>query len=455
MADLRVVDQKVTVTAVDPIGSTFDATLGDGTLVEGIVSNPQNLPSVGQQVVVFLVGARVVYTNEGIALASVGDPQISAVGASKLSSDTITANLTLASQILNATSGRRAGITPIGHQAWDDDENLTVSLDGVNNLITGTTQTAIEGRRIVFGAGGDSSQLVFYGADGTEGKINSFADGGVEAIRIATPVEGTHEGWNGATFQSSERATLNSGRIDVAFGGDSASLLKRFTVNQADTSGTPGTEPTVTERFRLDTARAKMAAPDVNTNLELINNVIRNFVGATTNEGSIDIIRHGVADSRDRSPRIQLRGKSTTRAGNLKFVADSVTTGGNPRIEVTDTADNYGEIRASAFVVASSQALKQDIADLPTGALAKVRQLRPRTYRRVQQPGKIRDDRGRDVDVPGGVGPTEVGLVAEESPAEIVSGDGEAINVYALVALLAGAVKELSGQVDQLRARLP
>jgi hypothetical protein len=448
----RVSYYSVTVSAVNTGASTFDATTGDGALIQGIASNPQNLPAVGMQVTLFLMGATVLYRPEGIAAASVGTPQVSAIGASKLSSDTVTANLTLASQILTATAGQRAGITAMGLQAWDSSNNLTVSLTGVTNLLTGTTQTAASGRRVVFGAGGDTSQVVFYGADGTEGKINSFAVGGVESLRVATPIESTFEGWNGATFQSDERATLNSGRIDVAYGGDTAAVNQRFSINQATTSGSPGSAPTLVERFRVDPSRVRLYGPDIDTQHEITSALQRFWVGSTASDGSVDIVPHGVVDTRSRSPRIQLRAEGGTQASNLKYVIDSGSA--NPRIEVTNTADTgYGAIWASAFTVSSSATDKDQIADLQGSALAKVRGLRPRTYRRISRGGKIRGDDGRDVTVPESVGPVEVGLVAEEAPPEIVVGQSEAIDLYPLLTLTVAAVKELDAKVTALEQR--
>lgn len=445
----RVTYQTVTVTNTNVAGSTFDVLTGDGTTVQGIVSNAQNLPSVGQSVTIWLQGATVLYQPEGIAAASVGDTQISAVGGSKLTSDTVTANLTLASQILTATSGQRAGINSIGLQAWDASNNLTVSLTGVTNLLTGTTQTAVNGRRVVFGAGGDTSQVVFYGADGTEGKINSFAVGSVESLRVATPIEDTFEGWNAATFQSDERATLNSGRIDVAYGGNTAAINQRFTINEATTSGSPGSAPSLTERFRVDPSRVRMHAPDIDTQHEITNATHRFWVGTTAADGSVDIIPHGLVDANTRSPRIQLRGEGGTQAGNLKFVI----AGGVNRIECTNTADAYGEFRCLNLVQTSTERLKTGIVDAPS-AIGIARAARGRQFSHVSPAGKFRADDGTMIDIPEQIGPTVLGLVAEEAPPEIRSGDGEGIDVgtTAIASLL--GVKELDARIAAFETRL-
>jgi hypothetical protein len=444
----RVSYYSVTVSAVNTGASTFDATTGDGALIQGIVSNPQNLPAVGMQVTLFLMGATVLYQPEGIAAASVGTPQVSAIGASKLSSDTVTANLTLASQILTATSGQRAGVTAMGLQAWDSSNNLTVSLTGVTNLLTGTTQTAASGRRVVFGAGGDTSQVVFYGADGTEGKINSFAVGGVESLRVATPIEGTYEGWNGSTFQSDERATLNSGRIDVAYGGDTAAVNQRFSINEATTSGSPGSAPTLIERFRVDPSRVRLYGPDIDTQHEITSALQRFWVGSTASDGSVDIVPHGVVDANTRSPRIQLRGEGGTQAGNLKFVV----AGGVNRIECTNTSDAYGEFRCLNVVQTSTRRWKTDITDAPS-VMGIVRGARGRQFRHVSPAGKFLADDGHMVDIPEQVGDLTLGLVAEEAPPEVLSGDGLGLDIgtTAVVALL--GVKELEARVTALEQR--
>jgi hypothetical protein len=258
----------------------------------------------------------------------------------------------------------------MGLQAWDSSNNLTVSLTGVTNLLTGTTQTAASGRRVVFGAGGDTSQVVFYGADGTEGKINSFAVGGVESLRVATPIESTYEGWNGATFQSDERATLNSGRIDVAYGGDTAAVNQRFSINEATTSGSPGSAPTLIERFRVDPSRVRLYGPDIDTQHEITSALQRFWVGSTASDGSVDIVPHGLVDTRTPGRRASsCAAEGGTQAGNLKFVIDSGSA--NPRIEVTNTADTgYG---ASLGVgvhrgQTSTRPTRTEIADLQGSA---------------------------------------------------------------------------------------
>jgi hypothetical protein len=449
----RVSYYAVTVTAVNTPGATFDAATVDGSVIQGIASNPQNLPAIGQQVTVFLFGATVLYRPEGIATASVGDPQISAVGASKLSSDTITANLTLASQILTATSGQRAGITPIGLQAWDSSNALTVSLDGVNNLLTGTTQTAASGRRIVMGAAGASGRIAVIAPDGTETEVVSYAESGTESIRMGNPIEDAWAGWNAVTAQGNEIVRIASGQQVHYFGGNTTSGSKQYLIYQASNSGSPGTQPSSTERMKIDTARLTIRAPDFDTSTELTNQTWRTFLGAVSSEGSMDIIRHGVADTRLRSPRLQLRVEGGSQAMNVKAVFDSGAT--NPRIEITDTGDNYSQIFASAFVVSSSQQVKTDIADLPAGSLAKVRtNVRPRTFRRVNRPGEIKGT-DKPIPVPGWTGPTEVGLVAEELPPELVVGEGESvgINLSALLALTVASVQELAAIVDSLRGK--
>lgn len=452
MAD-RVSYYSVTVSAVNTGTSTFDATTGDGALIQGIVSNPQNLPAVGMQVTLFLMGATVLYRPEGIAAASVGDPQISAVGAGKLSAGTMTADITLANQILTATSGQRAGITAMGLQAWDSGNNLVVSLTGATNLLTGTTQTATTGRRIVSGAAGTSGRMTFVAPDGTETEVVSYAESGVESIRMGNPVESSWAGWNAVTAQGNEVIRIASGQQVHYFGGDTSGGAKQYIVYQASNSGNPGVQPTSTERMKIDTSRWVGRAPDFDTQVEITNTVIRHFLGATTSEGTIDTIRHGVADTRDRSPRIQLRGKSTTRAGNLKFVADSVSTGGNPRIECTDTADNYGEFRCSAVVQTSSQKFKTDIVDPTRQPLDIAKGVTLKQFRFDYKPGRIVGDDGKPVDVPGYVGPPQLGVIAEQTPVELLSGDGEGINVGTVAVVALAAVKDLEARVAVLEQR--
>jgi hypothetical protein len=64
-----------------------------------------------------------------------------------------------------------------------------VDLNRVSKLITGTLQSALPGRRMVFGAAGSTGAIDFYAPDGTKSQIRAWTEaGGVEAIQFGIPV---------------------------------------------------------------------------------------------------------------------------------------------------------------------------------------------------------------------------------------------------------------------------
>lgn len=407
----RVTNRAVTVTATNPGTSTFSAALPDGQSLTGLTSPAEFLPATGQTVTLSLEGATPIYQ----------PAQISGMTAGKLTNGTVSADVTIAGRFATALTGARVELNALGLQKWDTAGNLMVSVTGTTNLITGTYQTALTGRRVEVGASGNVGRVTFYSATTTSGVLESYTDPAtsIEAIRQVVPIASSWPGWNGFQAQSNENAHLSSANVTVTFGG--ATSAGTFRVSYAADNGTATSQPTRDDRLLIDDTTHRM------------------FVGAVATEGSIDIVRHGVADTRNRSPRIQLRAEGGTQASNLKYVIEG--DGTLPRIEVTNTADTgYGAIWASAFTVSSSGRGKDRIADLSGSALDRVRAMRPRTYRRI----------AKDTDP----GPVEIGLIAEESPAEVVVGDFEAVNLYALAVLNTGAIQEVDARLTALDVRL-
>lgn len=429
--------KKAEVTAVDDVAFTFTADVPGAGELAGIPSPAKFLPEVGDVVTLQVEGATPTYLPGGIAANAIGGREISGVPGGLIESDTVTANLGVLGSLLTAFSGQRSGLTPIGIQAWDDGENETVRLDGAANLIQGTIQTAPDGsRRIVLGAAGTTGQIKFIGDDGSLTELRAYtSDTGVEAIRMSASVDESWEGWNAVQLQANERAYLSSKIMQHIFTAP-GSEGQGFVVSFATNTGSAGVPPTRTERFTVG------------------EDLIRMFVGTVSADGSVDIIPHGVADTRQRSPKILLRGEGGSVGHHIKYVNDSGPT--NARIEITNAADSgYAAIWASAFTVSSSEVDKQEIADLPAGrATQRVRQMRPRVYRRVSRGGVLRGDNGQDVEIPETVGPPEIGLVAQEAPGEVVAGQSEAINLYSLAVLAIATAKELDARLTQAEARL-
>ncbi len=85
VADLkrqRVTYRMATVTAVDPVMSTFDADVNGAGLLEGIAAEPAFMPAVGDEVRLSLSGATPVYQPHRIGEGAVGEDELApAVGA--------------------------------------------------------------------------------------------------------------------------------------------------------------------------------------------------------------------------------------------------------------------------------------------------------------------------------------------------------------------------------------
>lgn len=103
-------------------------------------------------------------------------------------------------------------------------------------------------------------------------------------------------------------------------------------------------------------------------------------------------------------------------------------------------AATFIPIRASAFTVSSSRAVKQDITDLPFDALAAVRAALPQSWR-------YRDDHSTDSN-------QHVSPMADDLPSEIVQADDDdlAVDLRDLVGVLWAAVGQLAAQVEKLEA---
>lgn len=358
-----------------------------------------------------------------------GDAVLNSLTAGKITAGTINADVTVAGRFTTALTGQRRELNSVGFQAYNASNTLTVNIDGTTNLLTGVLKTALTGQRIEIGANALSGRIDFFGSDGSTGLIEAYADGaGTESIRLTERLSGTWYAWNGVQFQTNERAWISSGRIDTIFGGSGAGS-KEFTVQYATTSGSNHTLPTRSNR------------------LLVANDSIRMWVGAESTDGSVDVVPHGVVDSRLRSPKILFRAEGGSHGSHIKYVVNGDLT--SPRLEVTGTDDaSFGAIWAAAFTVSSSEVGKTEIADLSTdSAFDQLRAMRVRTWRQPQGNGRHSDVR--------------IGLVAEEAPASVVEGEAQAVNLYSLTGLiLAGLqrtiarVLDLGQDVNALKARV-
>ena len=100
-------------------------------------------------------------------------------------------------------------------------------------------------------------------------------------------------------------------------------------------------------------------------------------------------------------------------------------------ISARDSRTNYKPIKASKFNVSSERRLKSDITDFDDGALEIVNKTKIHQYTKNET--------------------SEIGVIADEAPEELLSDDDKSISLYDYTSVLYKAVQELSQQVKELQ----
>ena len=120
--------------------------------------------------------------------------------------------------------------------------------------------------------------------------------------------------------------------------------------------------------------------------------------------------------------------------GGSKNLYLSPYAGGQVRI-VSRDLNSYYDIAAANFRVSSQRKFKSDIKPLDDGALDIVNKTNIKSYTKN--------------------GVSEIGVIADEAPNEVLSDDGKFINIYDYTSVLYKAVQELSAQVKELQDERP
>ena len=120
--------------------------------------------------------------------------------------------------------------------------------------------------------------------------------------------------------------------------------------------------------------------------------------------------------------------------GGSKNLYLSPYAGGQVRI-VSRDLNSYYDIAAANFRVSSQRKFKSDIKPLDDGALDIVNKTNIKSYTKN--------------------GVSEIGVIADEAPNEVLSDDGKFINIYDYTSVLYKAVQELSAQVKELQNERP
>lgn len=360
---------------------------------------------------------------------SFGDQVLNGLTAGKITAGTINADLIVSSQIATGTTGQRSGINSLGLFAYNSAGTKTVDLNGVTNLITGTMQSALTGRRIVSGSAGSTGEITFYPASGTQTSyVRSITESaGVEAIQVGLVSGQTSDSalWNRLNINSDEWTNLRSNKIDLNYLTGGAFIVRQLSSRNASA--------TATTRIQIDASNSQFWASDNQTVYQIVNNAHIFYPATSATSGWIKIKPNLITDTNFRTPYIEWATDNNGVAGAgaysgvMKFIMRSG--GVNPAFALRDGADSvYYPIEASAFNVAtSSEKVKTDIVDLTDSALPLVRKTKPRRYR-------LKDERFPD---------EQIGLVIEESPGIILGAEGQSIDLYRMVTLLWKAVQEL------------
>ena len=431
------------------------------------------------------------------ATAQVGDGDIASMSVGKLTAGTIFADIVNAGRFATALTGARSEFNASGFYRFDANNVALFAADANGILVTGRYRSALSGRRVEMGASGRLGRIDFFAPDGSNGFVQAYTEGNnsTEAIQIGMQVPGdTNSLWNRLNFNKStngEYCTFKSGTLELSFDGgatqkgfDGTPGAGRFVIYQADDRGTGASRM----RLQIDTK-----------GLDYNDEISQDTFNLTRDWMTLRGTPQGTTPRFDfrRSDGYMIHGTSYNGVyqeympnGHVKFFTDNgwaeilplgggssvgfkffnpagyggllkfFTAGGNDaqRIEARWAGDDgFYALWAQAFVVNSDAAGKDDIETVTRSLLADVRGTRVTSYkrkdrkikRRYKNDGvtKLADD-VVDPDV-------EIGIVAQEAPAQIMAGaasDGSlAVDVYQMCATLWGAVQELDAEIESLK----
>lgn len=376
---------------------------------------------------------------------------IASLDVGKLTAGTILVDVLMGGRIaVGGLTGARLELNTIGLQGFlADGVTKWLNFDGVANLLTGTFQTDLTGRRAFISAAGTTAEVDFFAPDGTKTYVRAFTESvGVESIQLGMPAVGTtNTRWNKVHVNSDEWMQFSSNKIDFTFG----KATGFFVIRQTTDKGAVGTNTQV--RLQIDAAGAFQYI-DQNSHLRFrINDTTINFYDAAGQP------RFGYDSGNTQlfSPNnaiVAIAGGSTTQTAWIR----QFTTGGFGTAFIAATDDGAGTnvrnelkwwdgsfwvpIWASAFVVPSDEALKTSIADFSDDtAIGHIRSMRPRTYRLKKGPGKKPA--------------TQLGIIAQEAPDVVrTEADGtSAVDLYPLTVVGLAAIKNLDRRLSALEGK--
>jgi hypothetical protein len=394
----------------------------------------------------------------------VADGDIASLNVGKLVAGIMTADVTISGRFATALAEARVELNSLGLQKWDASNNLMVSLTGTDNLLVGTFKTAISGRRIEMGSAGTTGQVNFIAPDGTVTFINARTESsGIEAIQfgvgdgsgnLLSPTSlwnrinynNDHGGW--ANYRAN-RHEFFMGGTNSAAGGDSAhpGLFHIFETSNYGTSSNAlrfeinntGTYVYDSFRVRLQLAgdfiywdnvgnpRVEVNTSDQQTRLWILDSSGTGFAAITLKQGVVSLT----------SPSMTFSNKSGF-GGGINY-AQSINS-----IQIVDiSTSNFLHAASAGWDVPSDERGKAGIVDAPHDFSALVRSAKPRSYWRLKADGK-RQGKAK-----------ELGLVAQEAPDAIVTGNDEQllVSLYPMATVLWGAMHQVLARLDALEGK--
>lgn len=392
-----------------------------------------------------------------IGTLAVNDAQIGSLAAGKITAGTMTADVVMSGRFATALTGARVELNSAGLQKWDASNNQLVSITGSTNLLTGTFKTALTGRRIEIGVSGTTGQINFTDASGGAlGNVIAYtATGSIEVISLTAPIAGTGTAYNSVIVQGNERIYSISNLVSCQYVGASSAFgidyinaksagttFSRYVANEA--GGHVWLTGSAVQRLAVTPNSLLYSRSDGTQIISFVDGASSNrmvWMPTGSTHGSVQFLDNGGGTTA--SPRLNLAQQDGD--GNI-------VKGFGGHTEIRNNADSlFAEIVAGVFTVGSDRDSKTNITDATVDAVAKVRGMRARSYQR-----RRKDNNGNDLPP----GPPELGLIAQEAPAEIVSttttSDGQAaINLYAYATVLAAAVQQLDTRLQAVEKKGP
>lgn len=416
-------------------------------------------------------------------VAAVQSGEIATITVGQLTAGTMSALVTLTGRLATALTGARTEMNSAGFYRFEADGSTSVAIDASGNLLTGTFRTALTGRRIEMVSGGNAGDINLYAPDGRRGFVRSYTQAtGQEAVQIGMQlVSGAISNllWNRITINASsagETMTFRSGWHEFIY-DSSAPNNGQFRIFETSARGESTSDirmsshSTGTWFYHPIAGSFRVYDRSDSSGVERLRFYV--FDTGTTQyipvTGGYDVWFRNSDASTFR--RLRLDRDSTYfnweagTAGYLRFYEGaSGTTRQSPKIAFVDASgtgavlrggwssangsrlesrtildDAFEKIFATAFTVQSTRKVKSQIADV-TDVRTILGKVRVRSY--------MRDDAW----VQGGI--AELGLVAEEAPTELVTPDGEGVNLYSVAALALATAKQALTDLDQLKKEL-